>query len=224
MDLHKLESMAKLVDSEIGSRYGSFRFHPDLEASFRNLMQLATQALPEHRELFSVTYRLIDNEDNPIDLCEAKSVIAHLLKIIEIEKSSNSKLKEGKVFESAEEKLQEAANSFRKEDYQSTFHNLNTSLELVLKDKLGIPTTLKGINTSNIMDVLTKYKVENYVYLEEARKHILVIDNKIKHQGYSPTKIECINAIKAAEELVHRLRNIQLNVSSEIKEKIFAGL
>jgi hypothetical protein len=106
----------------------------------------------------------------------------------------------------------------------STFHNLNTALELVLKDKLGIPATITGINTSNIMDVLTKYKVEPYLYLEEVRKHVLVIDNKIKHQGYCPSKIDCINGIKAMEELIAKLRNTDIELTEEIKNKIYEGL
>lgn len=225
MDLDKFEKMAKLVLQEL-TPYGtsSFKYYPQAEASFKNLMQLANKSLPEHRELFSVAYSAIDRDSSSIDINEARLIILHLLKIIEIEKSTNVKLKEMKIFEGAEEKLEQAANSFRSEDYCSTFHNLNTVLELVLKDKLGIPTTLRGINTSNIMDILTKYKVEPYLYLEEARKHVLVIDNKIKHQGYSPTKVESINGIKATEELLSKLKNVELRVTEEIKDKIFAGL
>lgn len=229
LDLDKLEKIANLVYKELydHNKQGNlkdFEYFPQLEASFKNLIQVANQVLPEHRELFTVAYSSINREDNELDTIEAIAFICHLLKIIEIERSTNVKLKEMKIFEGAEEKLEQAANSFRNEDYCSTFHNLNTALELILKDKLGIPSTLKGINTANVMDILTKYKVEPYLYLEEARKHVLVIDNKIKHQGYSPTKVESINAIKAAEELLSKLKNIEMKISDELKGKIFAGL
>lgn len=226
MDLDKLEKMANLVSKQICKidYLRSFQYHPDVEASFKNLMQVANKVLPEHRELFSVAYQGVSSEDKEIDLNDASSIINHLLEIIELERNTNIKLKEMKIFEGAEEKLEQAANSFRKEDYCATFHNLNTVLELVLKDKLNIPTTLKGINTSNIMDILTKYKVEPYLYLEEARKNVLVIDNKIKHQGYVPSKIESINGIKATEELLSKIKNVRLNITEEMRNKIFAGI
>lgn len=154
---------------------------------------------------------------------QARSVVEHLLEIVEIEKTSEKKTKEMKVFEGANEKLKQAALSFRKEDYTSTFHNLNTALELVLKDKVGIPTTFTKINTSNIIDVLAKYKVEPYLYLTEARKRVLMIDNKIKHQAYSPSKTDCINGLKAMEEAISKLRDKELKLTEEIRNKIYEG-
>jgi HEPN domain-containing protein len=226
MDLEKLEKLANLVLRELESYNYNVPLHeyPELESSFKNLMQIANQTLPEHCEMFNVAYHSVCRNQSPIRSFPAKTVISHMLKIIEIEKRTNIKVKEMKIFEGAEEKLEQAANSFRNDDYCSTFHNLNTALELVLKDKLGIPSTLRGINTANIMDILTKYKVEPYLYLEEARKHVLVIDNKIKHQGYSPTKVESINAVKAVEELLSKLKNSDMKINDELREKIFAGL
>jgi hypothetical protein len=95
---------------------------------------------------------------------------------------------------------------------------------LVLKDKLGIPMTITKINTSNIIDILIKHKIEPYLYLAETRKHILLIDNKIKHQGFSPSKADCINAIKAMEELIFRLKNKEIELNEDIKSKIYEGL
>lgn len=225
MDLDKLEKMAELVLKELKSHTLNYLLsaYPETEASFKNLMQIANQTLPDHREFFSIAYQSVDRKYG-IRSYSAQAVIRNLQKIIEIEKSSTIKVKERKIFEGAEEKLEQAANSFRNDDYCSTFHNLNTALELVLKDKLGIPTTLRRINTSNIIDILTKYKVEPYHYLEEARKRVLFIDNKIKHQGYCPTKIESINGIKATEELLSKLKNVEIRITEEIRDKIFTGL
>jgi HEPN domain-containing protein len=133
-------------------------------------------------------------------------------------------IKEVKIFDNADEKMKQAKTCFQNEDYPSALHSLNTSLELVLKDKLGIPSTKPNINTSNIIDILAKYKIEPYLYLNEARKYVLNIDNKIKHTGYSPSKIDCINGIKAMEELIGKLRSINLELSEEIRNKIFEGL
>gem|GEM_PF-2037057 len=140
------------------------------------------------------------------------------------EKESKLLIKEMKIFDSADEKMKQAKICFQNEDYPSVLHSLNTSLELVLKGKLGIPATITNINTSNIIDILAKYKIEPYLYLIEARKYVLTIDNKIKHTGYSPSKIDCINSMKAMEELIGKLRNINLELSEEIRNKIFEGL
>lgn len=222
MDLEKLEKLAKLALKELSAEpsYASFLINPHLAAKFRNLMVVAQESLPEYNELFSAAYQ----KTYDFTSGEACSLTKHLLQIIELEKASETKIEEIKIFESAEQKLKQVNISFREDDYVSTFHNLNTALELVLKDKLGIPATITGINTSNIMDVLTKYKVEPYLYLEEARKHVLVIDNKIKHQGYIPSKIDCINGIKAMEELIAKLRNVGMKLTEEVKNKIYEGL
>jgi len=224
MNLDKLQEMAKLVFAELGNHCSSLNYYPQLEASFKNLMQIANQALPEHRELFSIAYASIDRDENDLEVAEAKSIITHLLKIIEIEKRSNAKVQEMKIFEGAEEKIKQAGLSFQNQNFPATFHNLNTAFELVLKDKIGIPTTLTGINTANVVEVLVKYKIEPYLYLKEVKKRITESDNKIKHQGYSPSKIDAINGIKAMEDLISRLRDKKLKLNDEIKNKICEGL
>ena len=196
----------------------SFVYYPEHLARFRNLIVISSNTLPEYETLFTSAIRIIGNID------DANSVIRHLLDILEIEKESKVLIKEMKIFDSADEKMKQAGLCFQSEDYPSVFHNLNTTLELVLKDKLNIPTTITNINTSNIVDVLVKYKVEPYLYLTEAKKHVLTIDNKIKHQGYSPSKIDAINGIKAMEDLISKLRNKELVLTDEVRNKICEGL
>jgi HEPN domain-containing protein len=225
MDLEKLEKLARLVFESLSqhSKESKVSDYGDLEAKVKNLLSVAISSLPEHKELFTATYRNIERPYG-LPIFEAQSVTLHLLQIILIEKVSETKVKEMKIFEGAEEKLKQAGLSFRKDDYSSVIHNLNTALELVLKDKLGIPATITKINTSNIIDILIKHKVESYLYLAEARKHVLLIDNKIKHQGYSPSKVDCINGIKAMEELISRLRNKEMELTEDIRNRIYEGL
>jgi hypothetical protein len=134
------------------------------------------------------------------------------------------KVKDLKIFEGAEEKMKQAGLCFENGDFPSTFHSLNTAFELILKDKIGIPTTITSINTSNVVEVIVKYKVEPYLYLNEVRKRVLDIDNKIKHQGYAPSKIDAINGIKAMEDLIARLRNKEIELTEEVRNKICEGL
>lgn len=225
-ELEKLEKLARLVYEElsrISNEYTSIHHFTDSQIKFLNLMNFASELLPEHIILFKNSYAKA-TAINGLEIREARSIILHLLNIIRIEKSSETKVEEMKIFESAEEKLKQANLSFQKEDYPSVLNNLNTVLELVLKDKLGIPVTITKINTSKIIDVLVKHKIEPYLYLNEAKKHILTIDNKVKHQGYSPSKIDCINAIKAMEELLSKLRSMNIELSEEIKNKIYEEL
>mgnify|MGYP001616842579 CR=1 FL=1 len=50
------------------------------------------------------------------------------------------------------------------------------------------------------------------------------MDNKVKHVGYVPSKIDCINAIKAVEELFQKLDKENIVLSGEIKNKIYGSL
>ena len=222
MDLEKLEKMAKLVLADLSGRDSMTHLvsFPAKVAQFKNLMVIAHRALPDHLQLF----KSINKSLQDFQIIDARYTIMHILDIVEIEKATETKIKEMKIFEGAKEKLKQASLSFRKDDFPSAFHSLNTALELVLKDKLGIPTTITNINTSKIIDVLIKHKVEPYVYLSETKKRVLMIDNKIKHQGYSPSKIDCINGMKVMEELISKLRGKEIKLTEEIRNKIYQGL
>jgi len=51
--------------------------------------------------------------------------------------------------------------------------------------------------------------LEPCLYLLWARKHAFVVDNRIKHQGYSPSRVDCDNGIEAMEELIAESRNMK---------------
>ena len=50
------------------------------------------------------------------------------------------------------------------------------------------------------------------------------MDNKVKHVGYSPSKVDCINAIKSVEELFQQLDKTEIRLNEGIKGKIYSGL
>jgi hypothetical protein len=56
------------------------------------------------------------------------------------------------------------------------------------------------------------------------KKNVIQIDNKVKHQAYIPQKIDCIIAIKSVEELFKKLKDEKIELSDEIKRKIYEGL
>jgi hypothetical protein len=227
MDLDKLEKLANLVLKDLHTAsYPSYPIlkYPNLEAKFRNLLQVSYSVFPEHKELFTTSANRIYEGANLLSVDGAIYVVNHILQILDIEKSCSSKAEKMKIFESAEEKMKQADLSFQKEDFASTFHCLNTAFELILKDKIGIPTTITKINTSNIVEILVKHKVEPYLYFQEVKKRVIEIDNKIKHQGYSPSKIDAINGIKAMEDLISKLRKKEIELTDEVRNKICEGL
>jgi len=164
MDLEKLAKLADLVLPDllniISDGYGSYdiRGYSTTDSKLRNSLNVASKTLPEHMELFRTAFSRLNSPYATFSVTAARMLVEHLLEIIEMEKTSETKIKEMKIFESAEDKLKEAGVCFRKDDYPSTFHSLNTSLELVLKDKLGIPTTITSINTATIIDILVSRK------------------------------------------------------------------
>jgi HEPN domain-containing protein len=208
-----------------------------LYAKIENFINLSLNVLPEHKIFLDTAWSKWKEEyevDLNIPVTEKKekkykmecaiSIIEYTLELLELEKSTKSKIAEMKIFESANEKIKEASLSFNKEDYSSVIHNLNTALELLLKDKLNIPTTLTKINTVRIIEILVKEKKGPYDYFSEAKKHVCLVDNKIKHQGYSPTKIDCINSMKVMEELMFRLKDNEIKLSEDVRNIIFGAV
>jgi len=222
MDLEKLERMTELAQKNLEPHFkwdilGKF---PSRKIEIANLMMTATTVLTDHTFYFIAAIAGI----NDFLVRDAQEIVRYLQVIIELEKQSKKKISEMKIFESAEEKMKQASVSFREEDYSSTFNSLNTALELVLKDKCRIPTTITEINTSNVIDLLVKHKVESYSYFAEARKRVTEIANRVKHQGYVPSKTEAILGIKAMEELISKLRDKEIKLNDEIRNKIYQGL
>lgn len=230
MSLVKLEKTINTVLKHLSKYddYGNLVGYKLPLAQVKSVINLAHNILPEHKDFFLSFYRELEKDEErnfpKVDIGDASNALKHILELIEIEKSTQSKLREDKIFEGALEKMKQAGLSFRNNDYNSTLQNLNTALELLLKDRLGIPTTITKINTSNIIEILVKYKIEPYLYLDEARKRVILIDNKIKHQGYVCSKIESINALKAMEELISKLRDKEIKVTEEIQKKIYQSL
>lgn len=226
MNLEKLEKLAELVlkDLKVGPiSTNSIYSYEGSKVKFKNLIINAYKILPEHKHVF----------EGPIKSCEvifgltignAISITNHLLEIIQLEKTFQNSFDGLKIFDSAQEKIKQGSLSFKTGDFHSVFSCLNTSFELLLKDKIGIPTTITGINTTNVVEVLIKHKIEPFLYFKEVQKRVTQIDNKIKHQGYSPLKIDAINGIKAMEDLNSKLKDKEIKLTDEAKNKICEGL
>lgn len=85
---------------------------------------------------------------------DAIKLCTQILELLNEETKTKEKIDEGKIFEGAKDKLKAAVMTFKRDDWPSTMNNLNTSIELALKDKLNIPTTIPNIQTNKIIDIL----------------------------------------------------------------------
>lgn len=180
---------------------------------------------PEHKEAINSFWeRHLDKDDfgTFIYTLVAWQLIIDLKNYLKLEKGFKKQTKRP-LFNNSKDKFISAIECFKREDYPSTINNLNTSIELVLKDKLDIPTTISNIQTNKIIEILVKHKLGPVGYLKEVQKHVF-LDNKTKHQGFSPTKIDCVNAIKSVEDLFKRLDKTEIKLTDEIKRKIYGNI
>lgn len=155
---------------------------------------------------------------------EAIRCCNYINELLDFEDSLKMNIERGDIFQGARDKLDEASVCFRREDYSGTINNLNTCLELILKEKFGIPTTIKKINTAKIINLAIKYDIGPIKFFGETRKYVTEIDNKIKHMGYSPSKTESIHAIKNMEELITNFDKYHIKLTDEIINKIYSGI
>jgi len=215
----------RMLKGEEGNRLYNSR----LEAKLEQVVIDVGKILPDYSFYFNdywrkIRYSRMDGQlRTTLFTSHCISFCKEILAYIEDEKRTKEKIEGNKIFEGAKDKLSTSATAFRNEDWNSVMNNLNTCVELALKDKLGIPTTLSTINTNKIIEVLIKHEVEPLQYLKEVKKH-LFLDNKIKHQGYVANKIDCINAMKAVEELIHKMEKTNISVNEDVMRKIYGSV
>jgi HEPN domain-containing protein len=186
---------------------------------FYNVLNIGRNILGHHTQYFQGIYE-DSTTYSSYEMRHAKSDLEHILNIITIEKTLPKK-QNNKLFESSLDKYKQAVLFFEEKDYVSMFNMLNSSLELLLKEKLPIPKTTK-IRTSNIIEKLVKHKIEPYMYLNVAKDKIIDIDNKVKHQGYKPKY--AIEALSIMEELLEYCNKNDIILPENVREEIYEML
>jgi hypothetical protein len=192
-------------------------------AKIDRFLTLAVAALPDHQQHLLARANSWRQDARRYNT-EAIQFIKDVLDLLSFEEKTQEKISHQELFASAEDKVKEAGKSFSNNDTSSVMNNLNTALELVLKDKLDIPTTISKVNTARIIELLVSNRVGPYPYLAEVRKNVLDVDNKTKHQGYVPSKTDCITAIKSMEDLMMKLKTTQVAVTPQVRNAIYEGL
>ncbi|MDD2666053.1 MAG: hypothetical protein PHD13_00875 [Methanocellales archaeon] len=226
MDNKKLKILIEDCLEEIGkiSYVGLIASKESLVSKYLDILINAKKLLPDHAVYLE---RLISNHQHNLKIGlfyqnEVENSLNHILKLLSINFPEIVETK--KILENAEDKLKEAGISFENEDFSSVISKLNTGVELALKDELDIPMTIRKINTRKILDICVAHGIGPKEYLQELIKHVVEVDNKIKHQGYNPNKTEAINAISAFEGFIKSAKKYPFEVTNEIRDKIFSGI
>lgn len=171
-----------------------------------------------------VTASMRQLQESTYDIQRASNTIHFIVEILRMEQDAQTKVAEFEVFESAEVKIHEAARVYAADNPKAVLDNLNSALELILKSKLGIPSTIRRIDTGKIIDVCISDRIGPSEHLKEAKRLVLDVDNKVKHQGYVPNKIDCINALKIMEELSAELNKLEIKLEEDVKNKIYGSI
>lgn len=189
-------------------------------SKFDYVLHLAKEQIPDLEPfIYSIQKRSQD-----FAVGDAVRCCKYILEILDLEHTFKINVDDNNIFQGARDKLNEASTCFRNDEYVGTINNLNTCLELLLKEKFRIPTTIKGINTAKIIELAIKYDLGPIKFFEQARKHVTDVDNKIKHVGYTPSKSDTIHAIKSMEELSRELENCSIELTDQIINKIYSGI
>ena len=198
------------------------RYKPVIESKFVTLLDLTRKLVPDTAMFLEML--MLKVKHNSLTFQDSLDALNHIFTLVEYESKIIMQLNKGNIFAGVNEKIEEATLYFKKEDYKGTINNLNTALELLLKEKFNIPSTLKGINTAKIIAIAIRYKKGHIKHMEEAKKNVSEIDNKSKHLGYVPTKVDCINALKIMEELNKNLKEVKIELTEEILDKIYSNV
>ena len=216
MEMYKLKSYAIMLRDQLKNWDSNEFVSSSDRLKIKNFFRLAKDTLPSHS-----TY--ITEEQSEVDsyyhVGEALSAINHIVEIIDIEQMTPPDIKQA-LFESSLDKYKKCKLFYEENDFTSLFNNINSSLELLLKESLELPTTSK-IPTSNMIDKLVKHKIEPYLFLDVNRKKIIDIDNKVKHSGYIPSKKDAIDAMKSMEDTLNKLHGNKIVLPQNVRDELY---
>lgn len=219
------EKLKILIEDYLKKMDGAYLIYPrsDLGCRYADILANAKKILPDNAVYIESLISEYNMETSvPHFTLEFENCLEYILKLLSV--SFPEIVETKKILENAEDKLKEAGISFENEDFSSVISKLNTGVELALKDELDIPMTIRKINTRKILDICISNGIGPKEYLPELIKHVVEVDNKIKHQGFNPNKKDAINAISAFEGFIKRAKKYPFEVTTEIRDKIFSGI
>ncbi len=195
-----------------------------LYAKYLDFLTEAKGRLSKHNTFFDKTIFQVTHNSQYYKLDDAIEAIDYTVQLLILEEKEEHNRDNLKLFKSVDDKIAEVNAGFKKEDWDGVMNDLNTALELLLKEKLSIPTTITDLHTGWIIDYLVRIKKGPTQFLAEAKNKICKFDNKIKHTGYSADKIVCVDAIKALEDLKKHIEKVQINLTEDETKELYKSI
>jgi hypothetical protein len=195
---------------------GTIEYNLSLQHKYHDFLVQCGQPLFENSDYLRKSYSL-NNIDNILDALEYIGTLLNL-------KEKRRKIElEGTFLNHARQMLDQAGIAFKNNDFPGVSNKLNTCVELMLKEVLDIPTTIKGINVSKIIEIMISENIGPVKYLEEVKKHVL-LDNLVKHQGMTIVEARAGTAISSVENLLKRLPKEPFKLNEDSLNKIWSGV
>lgn len=211
--LKKLESMIKFFEE----RHSEPRDRPlnhDERAEFRDVFNFAEDLLPEYSNFISSG--IGKSEEAYIFLNDSLKYMKKLREFIKLKISLEENIEDRKLFLGADEQYRSAieyfSNDKNKNNLGPVFSFLGTAIDLVLKDKLDLPSTLplKENNVKKMLDIIGKHTSLG-IFCNEIYKNVYDLRSKVGHDGFNPTPKQTINALKLTEDFIRKIKPISLN-------------
>jgi hypothetical protein len=116
-------------------------------------------------------------------------------------------------------KTELASLALKNEDYPSVYNNLNSALELLLRENLSISQVIPTVNSSDVIKAFEAKKIEPYSLLSKAETSISGLGEKVKKDG-KPTRADCVAALLAMDDLESQLKKSPIALSKAQRDEI----
>ena len=187
------------------------------------VISLFMTLLPSYQKTIAEEYNSVTNRgySYPRDF-QIYRLLEHCIDLLDISFVGEEEIEEGHVFLGIKEKLKQAGQSFRNNDYPGLFSSLHTAVELTIKDRLGIPLNIGEIKIGRVIGVCIKKNVfpNTGALLKDLDEKICQIDNDIKHKGYNPSPDQSSKALLVAEQSLRLLEKASPILDKKTREEI----
>lgn len=223
--INHIKLLIKYMKSDYNEYSSTYHYYHNSERVLSQLNVVMSSffiLLPPYKGILSREYNeAIKGTYYPSDR-SILDLLEHCSDLLEISSVGEEEVEEGQVFLGIKEKIKQAGQSFRNQNYPGLFSSLHTATELALKDKLGIPISIGEIKIGRIIGVCIKKKVfpNTGALLKDLDDKICNVDDKIKHNGYNPSPDEASRALMCAEQSFRVLENLTPILDDETKKEI----
>lgn len=194
-----------------------------VKMQFTKLMQESLMLfLDKTQKILELKRKVMNRHHGPYG-----SDILNSCKIVKgfLDKKVENDLRETKSFLTSGDLIKKAGIALRQQQDAYCIYLCDAAIEVFFKEVFDIPSTIKGggivkyLSESMILDIPKGMKL----YLKEVKNKVSQMNNQIKHKGYSPMRLDAINALKVTEELYAR-KNRFYNLTEEEKKKFHIGI